>query len=211
MGVGSAEAKSRSKLLIRFAWVFRVSIGSKLPRDRQRRNAMKGIGQSLLLTSALLLSVSIPGAQHLGPSSADSNYTISKDLPGVSGVTVHAGTPAGFEPTDAFDEEWQANGYPRQPDPDDTKADVARRASGGYHSRRRRAPAQSGKISQSTLGHTLERKKHLESRIRQLGRLFPGRRKPGVRSSRSSLGSHEHRLRSRVVHERQLHVARSRW
>ena len=174
---------------------------------------MKGIGHSLLLTSsALLLSLSIPSAQRLRSSAADPNYMISKDPPGVSGVTVPAGTPAGFEPTNASDEELEAYGDPRRPDPDDTKAYAARPASGGYHSHRRRARAQSGKVSppQSTLGHAVERTEHLKSRIRQLRRLFPGRGKPGIQSSRWSLGSYEHRLPVRTVPERQLHLGRKR-
>jgi len=87
---------------------------------------MKRIGQFVLLTSsALLLSVGSasaqkhPDLQSVGP---DANYAISNHLPGMSAVTVYPGAPAGFDPTTASDEELQAYGYPRRPDPNDKKA-----------------------------------------------------------------------------------------
>jgi hypothetical protein len=87
---------------------------------------MKSMGQFVLLTSsALLLSVGSASAQkHPSRSLAgqDSNYTISKNLPGSFAATVYAGAPDGFDPTTASDEELQAYGYPRRPDPNDKKA-----------------------------------------------------------------------------------------
>ncbi len=93
---------------------------------------MKTIGRFVLLvSSALLLSVGGASAQQLRSSSQDPNYAISKDLPGIPGVTVYAGAPAGFDPTSASEEGLQAYGYPHRPDPDDTKAYAAwRRAVG---------------------------------------------------------------------------------
>ena len=87
---------------------------------------MKGIGQFVLLTSsALLLSASSASAQKHKSSQSlgqDANYAISNNLPGMSAVTVYAGAPAGLDPTTASDEELQAYGYPRRPDPNDQKA-----------------------------------------------------------------------------------------
>lgn len=163
------------------------------------------IGQFLLLTSsALLLSVGSAKVQHLRSSSADPDYTISKDPPGVSGVTVDAGTPAGFDPTNASDEELQAYGYPRQPEPDDTKADGA--------SRRAVRSTRISELVPKPLHRPNQRlaTQHREGRIRQLERLFSGRR-PGVRSSRWSLGSPGHRFPTRVVHRLQRHIGGHRW
>ena len=59
----------------------------------------------------------------LGTASAqDSSYAISKDIPGISGVTVYTGGPRGFDPMTAPAEDLQAYGYPRRPDSSDKKA-----------------------------------------------------------------------------------------
>jgi hypothetical protein len=87
---------------------------------------MKRIAQFALLTSsALLLAVSGASAQkhQTSPSvGQNSNYTILNQLPGRSEVAVYTGAPTGFDPTTASDEELQAYGYPRRPDPNDKKA-----------------------------------------------------------------------------------------
>jgi hypothetical protein len=53
----------------------------------------------------------------------DSDYARSYALPGISAeVTAYTGAPSGFDPTTASDEDLQSYGYPRRPDPNDTKA-----------------------------------------------------------------------------------------
>jgi hypothetical protein len=109
-----------------FCFLFpRNPVGKTNSQYRNWRKAMKRIGKFVLLTSsALLLSVGSVSAQHLRSSSAeqDSNYAISSRLPGGSEVTVYTGAPAGFDPDTAADEDLQAYGYPRRPEPNDKKA-----------------------------------------------------------------------------------------
>lgn len=50
------------------------------------------------------------------------SYSNSVSLPGITGLTVYTGAPEGFDPISASVDELQAYGYPRRPDPGDTKA-----------------------------------------------------------------------------------------
>ena len=50
------------------------------------------------------------------------NYSSKVSLPNVSGITVYNGAPEGFDPVSAADSQLEDYGYPRRPDPGDTKA-----------------------------------------------------------------------------------------
>src|SRR6201996_6995834 len=50
------------------------------------------------------------------------NYSSKVSLPNVSGITVYNGAPEGFDPVSAADSQLEDYGFPRRPDPGDTKA-----------------------------------------------------------------------------------------
>jgi hypothetical protein len=50
------------------------------------------------------------------------SYSSNVSLPHVSGITVYNGAPEGFDPVSAADSQLEDYGYPRRPDPGDTKA-----------------------------------------------------------------------------------------
>jgi hypothetical protein len=146
---------------------------------------MKRIGKFVLLTSsALLLSVGSVSAQNLRSSSVeqDSSYAISSRLPGGSAVTVYAGAPAGFDATTATDEDLQAYGYPRRPDPNDKKAyTMWQRAVGTTRITAELAPNPGRFHRPNQQLATLPTVKNTTKiPFRELERLFSGRRPPGV-------------------------------
>jgi Peptidase A4 family len=76
---------------------------------------LKTIARFILSAVCSLFCLSAANAQ-------ESNYTISNDLPGITGVTVYTGAPPSFDPTAASDVDLQTYGYPRRPDAADKKA-----------------------------------------------------------------------------------------
>jgi hypothetical protein len=69
---------------------------------------------STIALGAALISISLAANAQ--------NYQTQVELPGVKGVTVYNSVPEGFDPVAATQSELQDFGYPRRPEPSDTKA-----------------------------------------------------------------------------------------